>query len=127
MKKIIFIIFSLLLYADVTYIINEITKIEKFKPVFKKIKHYNIFEYETNIATNIPTKNTASRSEKGSFNLKIYAIFQNRVNINGKWFKVGDTINGYKIVKITNNYVYLKRNNKTLKLSITNYILKVNQ
>ena len=66
-------------------------------------------------------------SKKESLNLKIYAIFQNRVNINGKWFKIGDIINGYKILKITNNYVYLKRNNKVLKLSITNYILKARQ
>jgi len=119
MKKIIFIFFSLL-YADITYIISEIKKIEKFKPVFKKIIHYNIFEYETNIAK----KNIAGVSKK-NFNLEIYAIFQNRVNINGKWFKIGDSINGYKILKITNNYVYLKQNNQILKLSIKNYILKV--
>ena len=121
MKKIIFIAFCSLLYADITYIISEIKKIEKFKPVFKKIIYYNIFEYETNIAK----KNIAGVSKKESFNLEIYAIFQNRVNINGKWLKIGDAINGYKILKITNNYVYLKRNNQILKLSIKNYILKV--
>ena len=53
MKKIIFAIFCSLLYADVTYVINEIAKIEKFKPVFKRIKYYNIFEYETNFAKKI--------------------------------------------------------------------------
>ena len=117
MKKIIFIIFYLLLYADITHIIKEIKEIKKNKPTFKKIKHYNIFEYEI-------AKNTIATSTKKDVNLKIYAISQNKVNINGKWFKIGDIINGYKITKITNNCVYLKQNNNISKLSITNYILK---
>jgi len=118
MKKIIFIVFCSLLYADITYIVNEIEKIKKTKPMFKKITHYNIFEYEI-------AKNTIAISyQKESVNLKIYAISQNRVNINSKWFKIGDMMNGYKVTKITDNCVYLKQNNKTLKLSITNYILK---
>jgi len=120
MKKIIFIFFSFL-YADITYIINEIKKIEKFKPIFKKVTYYNIFEYEIKIAK----KNIVAVFKKENFNLEIYAIFQNRVNINGKWLKIGDAINGYKILKITNNYVYLKRNNQILKLPIKSYILRV--
>ena len=123
MKKIIFVTFCSLLYADITYIIHEIEKIEKFKPLFKKIRYYNIFEYEADIAE----KNITTISKKESYDLKIYAIFQNRVNINGKWFKIGDIINGYKVLKITNDDVYLKKNNEILILSITNHILKVKQ
>ena len=115
MKKVIFLIFYSLLYADVAKIINEITKIKEFKPKFKKIKYYNIFEYKNNSA-----KNTT----KKVFNLKIYAIFQNKVNINGKWLKIGDKINGYKIIKIANNCIYLKQNNKTSKIFIKNNILE---
>ena len=123
MKKIIFLIYCSLLYADITHIINEITKVERFKPVFKKIRYYNIFEYEADITK----KNIGAISKKESYDLKIYAIFQNRVNINGKWFKIGDIINGYKVLKITNDDVYLKKNNEILILSITNHILKVKQ
>ena len=114
MRKIIFLTFFLFLYADVKYIINEIVKIEEFKPIFKKIKYYNVFEYETNIVK----ENIMAVSQKEDLNLKIYAIFQNRVNINGKWFKVGDNIYGYKIVKIDKNFVLLKNKNrqKTLKI-----------
>ena len=121
MKKTIFLVFFSLVYADVTYVINEITKIEKFKPIFKKINYYNIFDYEAHIKR----KENITISKKGSCDLKIYAIFQNKVNINGRWFKKGDIMNGYKIFKITNNYVYLKRNDEIVKLSVTNYILKV--
>ena len=118
--------FSLLLYADVTYIIEEIIKIKKFKPIFKSIVYYNIFEDE-NISSNKNISLVKLKSTKENNDLKIYAIFQNKVNINGKWFKIGDIVNGYKIIKITNNYVYLEQNNKILKLSPTNYILKVKE
>jgi len=121
MKKTIFLVFFSLIYADVTSIINKITKIENFKPIFKKIKYYNVFDYESDSRR----KDNITISKKGSCDLKIYAIFQDKVNINGKWFKKGDIMNGYKIFKITNNYVYLKRNDEIVKLSVTNYILKV--
>ena len=114
MKKIILLTFFLFLYADVKYIINEIVKIEEFKPIFKKIKYYNVFEYETNIVK----ENIVAVSQKKNLNLKIYAIFQNRVNINGKWFKVGDNIYGYKIVKINKNFVLLKNGNSKKILKI---------
>ena len=124
MKKAIFLIFFPLLYADVTYIIEEIIKIKEFKPLFKNIVYYNIFKYEEE---NVLNKNMTIALEKGSSDLKVYAVFQDKVNINGKWVKVGDIVNGYKIVKITNKCIYLKQNNKILKLSPTNYILKVKE
>ena len=120
MKKIIFLGFFLLGYADVSSIIKEISKIERFRPKFKKIKYYNIFEYE-----DIFKPNNLTVSKKENYSFKIYAIFQNKVNINGKWFKIGDIIKWYKILKITHKYIYLKKDNEILKISITNSLLKV--
>jgi len=44
---------------------------------------------------------------------KLLAIINNRANINNKWLKVGDTINGYRVVDIMSDSVYLQDGNKT--------------
>ena len=58
--------------------------------------------------------------------LKLYAIYNNRAYINGKFYKIGDKIYGYRVYKIYDNYVVLKRNSK-LKVVylIKNRILKM--
>jgi len=125
MKIIVFLAIFSLLYANVKYIVDEIMKIEKIKPLFIKVEHYDAFECEAN-KTNKAKENVIPKTtKKYDYKLKVYAIFQDKVNINGKWFKIGDTIDGYKIAKVVNNGVYLIRSNKTLKLSITNHILKI--
>ena len=58
--------------------------------------------------------------------LKVYAIYNNRAYINGKFYKIGDKIAGYKLYKIYDNYVVLKSKSK-LKVVylIKNRILKM--
>jgi hypothetical protein len=45
--------------------------------------------------------------------LKLSAIINNSALINGKWYKLGDIINNYKISKIDNNSLTLKYKTKT--------------
>lgn len=123
MKYILFLLLSSILFADVANIILKIKYIET-KNIKKKFLNfdYNIFgnnflnkpEIVNNININTNT------------NLKIFAIFNNKVNINGKWFSLGDYINGYKIIKITSNGVYLMKKSKIIYLKlVSNNILKV--
>ena len=124
MKYLIIFILNIYLFADVSNIILKIKDIENIKKSFLKID-YNIF---ANSSSNIFTTNIISKTLNSNLNknLKIFAIFNNKVNINGKWYKVGDYIDNYKIVKITSTGVYLMKNLKIeyIKL-INNYILKV--
>lgn len=50
--------------------------------------------------------------------LKVEIIFNSRVKILGKWYKVGDFIRSYRIQIIRKNYIKLKKrnSNRTLKL-----------
>ena len=121
MKKIVFLICSVFLFADVSDIINEIKKMESFTPKFKHFVNYNIFinnKVKNHYIRNVVISNTDS-------NLILYAVFQNRVNINGIWLKVGEVINGYKIIKIAPNKVLLKKDGKIKKLILKPNILKV--
>jgi len=122
MKKIIIFLAMVFAYSDVYTIITQIKKMESFKPEFKKIQKYNIFSsFDIN---NNSVKSVTSFAAKAD-NLIINAIFQNRVNINGTWYKLGDMIEGYRIVKVYNNEVILKRDNKIKKLVLKSNILKV--
>ena len=121
MKKTAVLILAVFAYSDVFTIITEIKKMESFTPAFKKIEKYNIFSNLEIQNNNVLTGGAIVRQN----NLILNAIFQNKANINGVWLKPGDVIEGYKIVKINNNEVVLKKNKKTKKLIIKSNILKV--
>jgi len=106
------------LNADVLNIINNIKAIEKYKPVFKKEIKYNPF-YESNIVFN--TKTRKITGEK----LILNAVFQNIAYINGIALKKGDFIQGYEIIKITPQKVFLKKDGELKILSYDSKILKV--
>jgi len=48
--------------------------------------------------------------------LKLYGIFDNKVNINKKWYKIRSKVYGYTLLKIKNSSVILKRKRKKLEL-----------
>ena len=126
MKKIFFLSFFAFLFANTMQIIEEIKKIEQFKPKFKNVQNFNIFSFDDEEKKENINKNR-NLVPKTVPILRIYAIFQNKVNINGKWFKLGDNVNGYKIIKIGKGFVLLKKDNikKYLKLFSNNKI-KIN-
>jgi len=108
------------LYADISDILIKIREIENMKKSFLNID-YNIFGNNTPIENNFirPVNNNETE-------LKIFAIFNDKVNINGKWYKVGDEVENYKILKITFDKVFLEKGGKVIILK-SNYlnILKV--
>ncbi|MCD8213119.1 MAG: hypothetical protein LUC34_03560 [Campylobacter sp.] len=79
-------------------------EISSLKTPFKK------FKTEQNL--------TAPVVESKSLALK--AIMQNRANINGKWYNVGDIIDEYHITKITHSKVTMIKNNEKQELALTN-------
>jgi len=120
MKKLIIFLF-VVLYADISDILIKIKDIENMQKNFLTI-NYNIF------AENYNTEPSFIPAVNNGIELKIFAIFNNKVNINGKWYKTGDKIESYKIFKITPDKVFLKENNKIIILNIKQLnILKVKE
>ncbi|ACM92103.1 hypothetical protein NAMH_1375 [Nautilia profundicola AmH] len=120
MKKLIIFVILITLNADIYTVITEIKKMQTYTPNFKKIEKYNIFSSFNIVNKNIPLEITAQDKI-----LSLNAIFQNKADINGVWVKVGDEIAGYKVIKINNNEVVLKKNNTIKKLVLKSNILKV--
>jgi len=115
-----FIIFiGVFLYADISYVINTIKKIENYSPTFKPFADYNIFAAQFKEKKEIPRRVVFENR------LFIYAIFEDKVNINGIWLKKGDAIEGYKVLKIDNNKVVLEKDGKITVLEFNPKILKV--
>jgi len=116
MKKLFLLSFFIFLFSDTIKIIEDIKKIEQFNPKFKSVQNFNVFSF--NEKRQKIVKKDFSFTSKKDLTLQIYAIFQNRVNINGEWFEVGDMIDGYKIAKINKNFVLLKKGNSKKILKI---------
>jgi len=95
---------------------------ENYRPVFKKIQHYKPFSDEV-----IPTKENGKIFNVSPVNLSLNAIFQNKAFINGRWVKRGDLIEGYKVIKITQNSVVLFKNGKIKKITLNPKVIKVRQ
>ena len=119
MKKIL-IFFAVFLLADTSDTILKIKEIQASKKIFLKYPFYNIFIQYQPVNVNFEVKRSNI-----SYSLKLYAIFNNKANINGEWKRVGENINGYQIVKITPNYVLLKKDNKLKVLKFSTNIIKV--
>ena len=117
MKKLI-IFLTVLLFGDVSDILFKIKEIENLKKNFLNID-YNIFSTH-----NMPAPAVIG-VVKESINLKIYAVFNDKININGKWYKIGDEVQGYKILKVSDRYLLLKKDGKIFTLKIGNDYLKV--
>jgi hypothetical protein len=114
MRKLLFLLVVSFLYADISEILIEVKKIEECnakKPYLKNI-FFNTFYYKPNIDISC---------EEKSF--KIKAKLNDKVLIGSKWYKVGDYVNGYKIVQITDKYVKFQTSKGYLKIPL--YVQKV--
>ena len=123
MKKILIFLIITFSFSDVSNIIFKIKEIQNNKKIFLKYPLYNIFINEimhNNIQLIIKSSNLSQK-------IKIYAIFNNKVNINGQWKNIGDYINDYKIIKIFPNYIILRKNNKIKILKFSSNIIKVSK
>ena len=123
MKKILIFLIITFSFSDVSNTIFKINEIQNNKKIFLKYPLYNIFINEimhNNIQLIIKSSNLSQK-------IKIYAIFNNKVNINGQWKNIGDYINDYKIIKIFPNYIILRKNNKIKILKFSSNIIKVSK
>ena len=50
--------------------------------------------------------------------LHVTTVLNNRVFVNSSWYKVGDEVNGYKIIQIRENEVLTKKDGKILKFGL---------
>jgi hypothetical protein len=63
------------------------------------------------------TKNTNKKVIRKKSYFSLNAILNQSAMINNKWYKYGDTVNGFKIVKIDRTSVLLKRNKNEILIS----------
>jgi len=126
MKKILIFLIITFSFSDVSNTIFKIKQIQNSKKLFLKYPSYNIFvkqkinKDDNNVQVIMKSSNLPQK-------MKIYAIFNNKVNINGKWKNIGDYVNDYKIIKIYSNYVVLRKNNKIKILKFLSNIIKVSK
>lgn len=126
-NKLLIALLPLMLIASQKY--PEIDKlIEKVKvrreglapSVIEKLK--DPFIDEVKLKKIVIKQKILKKLKKRKLHLRLESIFNNRVKINTKWYKVGSKVAGYRIVKIDYNKksVLLKSGKKLLKL----YLIK---
>ena len=129
LKKIsIFIIFiCIVMYAKVSSKDNyQSINIQKYDMIFEKISQKRVGLnsgkidkikspfISQNILKIIKDKNiTKLKYHKV---LKLYGLLNNKANINKKWYKIGSKIDGYKLIKVKDSSVTLKKNRKKIEL-----------
>ncbi len=102
---------------DISKLKNPFIFLNKNRPKIKKKS-----------VTNYKVKKTYSKKRYKSKRkrLMLDAIMNKSALINGTWYKVGQSINGYKIVNINNNSILLTKNNKKIQLSTVSTIKNFN-
>jgi len=127
MKKILIFLIITFSFSDVSNTVFKIKQIQNSKKLFLKYPSYNIFVKQKIHNNNNNNVQIIMRSSNLPQRMKIYAIFNNKVNINGKWKNIGNYVNDYKIIKIYPNYVVLRKNNKIKILKFLSNIIKVSK
>jgi hypothetical protein len=123
--------FSLFLIFALGLLGNEFeNEMKNYDEVFVKIKEQRkglngseISSLQDPFKLNLPVivkdeQNTTKYSSQSGFILK--AILLNKVNINGKWYKVGDMIDNYKIINVQSNKVIITKNDEKQELTLKN-------
>ncbi|NPA64719.1 MAG: hypothetical protein GXO16_07065 [Epsilonproteobacteria bacterium] len=82
------------------------------KEVIKKLKNPFVSEEKIEKIVKIVKK----KPKPKRVTLRLTSIFGKRARINGRWYRVGDMVAGYRLVHIGSNYVVLKKGQKTLRL-----------
>jgi len=119
MKKIIIVLISTCLFADVKETIKLMHILDNFDFSYKPITTlYNPFR--TKVITSLPSKNSMNNSFQ---TYKLEVVFQNRVRINGNWYNIGDKIDDF-IIKKDGNKICLKNSKQKIILT-PNSLIKV--
>ncbi len=99
---------------DINKILKKIEKLKTFSKTERKIEiSYDPF---------FPTKKKKVKKKRKIIKkrtpLKLKAILNKEALINGKWLKEGSRVGNYKIIKIEEQRVWLKRGQKTILLKL---------
>jgi len=109
----IFLIFSIVLSLYAEDLTSRTQKL--IEPIEKtlvtKVK-YDPFKKGQEVVQKVMNKKEVESS------LYITSILNNRVFVNSHWYKVGDKVNGYKIIQINNNDILAKNSKKVVKFGI---------
>ncbi len=98
---------------------DKVALIQEYKHMFSKIKEKRIGADESKIdalrkpfieVKNMDVKKSKSEVKKSKIYI-LQAIFGNRAKIGGKWYALGEMVEGMKVVAIKSDHVWL-RNNK---------------
>jgi len=119
MKKIIIFIAIFAFGNDTKEILNLINILNNKSFSYKEVKNiYNPFVKKSKTQQNKDNSNFVFFESPQKSNLKytLEVVFQNRVRINGSWYKNYDKIDNYTII-IKNNKVYLKNRERTILLN----------
>jgi len=115
MKKLLFLVIFAFAYADISNILIKIKTLEECRADKPYVRNIFLFKPQK------PFNDILCEEEKKE--IKIKAVLNDRVLIGDKWYKVGDEVNGYKIVQITDKFVKFKTDNGYLKIPL--FIQKV--
>jgi len=77
----------------------------------------NVKKLEEKNAVTAKKRKRNSYKKKYKVKLSLSIIMNNKARINSKWYKLGDTLYGYKLTKIDSNRVVLTKRGRTRILS----------
>lgn len=119
MKKLIIIpVLALNMLANGTHIQDKEALIAEYKKMFQKISQKRIGIEESKIdrlkapfvEVKKEIKKIDPKSGKSTYEepFDLQAVFGNKVKMNGHWYKLGDSVNGMKIISVNDNFVWLR-------------------
>ncbi len=120
-------------YSTLNSLLNYINYCENYSPssridsLFIKPSKKDMFDFSINIKFVKKYRQTQTLKEqnliktqiaklaksKDKADIKLQAIVNDQIVINNRFYLIGDSVNGYKIDKVSKNMVYLKKDNST--------------
>ena len=96
----------------------------KIKEQRKGLKSGEIVSLQDPFKQNLPKATTKSDQNATTYShsrgLMLKAILLNKANINGKWYKVGDMVDDYKIIGVQNSKVVIVKDDEKQELTLKN-------
>ena len=101
-------------YPDIDRLIEKVKEPRPGLPkeMIRKLKNPFVSEKKIEKIVKIVKK----KPKRKGMRLSLTSIFGNKARINGRWYRVGDKVGGYRLVHIGSNYVILKQGKRTLRL-----------
>ncbi len=107
-------------YPDIDKLVEKV-KIRREGLTPQEIQQLKDPFIDENRLKKIAIKEKIKKKTKKKIYLRLQSIFNNKVKINTKWYKLGSKIGAYRIVKIDYHHksVLLQNGKKSLKLFLT--------